>query len=265
VFGFVDIEGNRKYKEAMLIVGRKNGKSLIASAVGLYLLIGDNEPGPEIVSVATKRDQAKIIWLESRRMVRKSPALLKRIKTLVAELQSDFNDGVFKPLASDSDTLDGLNIHGALMDEWHAWKNGLALYDVVVDGSSAREQPLTFATSTAGTVREDIYDIKYDEAERIINGYFDDNGYKDERVIAFIYELDSRKEWTDPKCWPKANPGLGTIKTTGRLLKRWRKHRRIHCLSVTLSARNLTSGKRQAKRGSTLRPYIIRRHLTWQS
>ena len=212
VFGFVDIEGNRKYKEAMLIVGRKNGKSLIASAVGLYLLIGDNEPGPEIVSVATKRDQAKIIWLESRRMVRKSPALLKRIKTLVAELQSDFNDGVFKPLASDSDTLDGLNIHGALMDEWHAWKNGLALYDVVVDGSSAREQPLTFATSTAGTVREDIYDIKYDEAERIINGYFDDNGYKDERVIAFIYELDSRKEWTDPKCWPKANPGLGTIK-----------------------------------------------------
>jgi phage terminase large subunit-like protein len=162
--------------------------------------------------VATKRDQAKIIWLESKRMVRKSPILLKRIKTLVAELSSDFNDGTFKPLASDSDTLDGLNIHGALMDEWHAWKNGRPLYDVVADGSSAREQPLIFATSTAGTIREDIYDQKYDEAERVINGYFDENGYKDERFIPFIYELDNRKEWPDPNCWRKANPGLGTIK-----------------------------------------------------
>lgn len=218
VFGFIDINGNRKYREAMLIVGRKNGKSLISSAVGLYLMVGDNEAGPEVVSVATKRDQAKIIWLESRRMVKKSPVLLKRIKPLVAELNSDFNDGVFKPLASDSDTLDGLNIHGALMDEWHAWKNGQPLYDVVADGVSAREQPLIFATTTAGTIREDIYDLKYDEAERVINGYFDDNGYKDERFIPFIYELDNRKEWTDPKCYRKANPGLGTIKNESTLL-----------------------------------------------
>jgi phage terminase large subunit-like protein len=212
VFGFIDIDGNRKYHEAILIVGRKNGKSLVSSAVGLYLMVADGEPGPEIVSVATKRDQAKIIWLESKRMVRKSPTLKKRIKTLVAELNSEFNDGVFKPLASDSDTLDGLNIHGALMDEWHAWKNGRPLYDVVVDGETAREQPLTFATTTAGTIREDIYDQKYDEIERVINGYFDPDGYKDERLIAFVYELDNRKEWTNPKCWKKANPGLGTIK-----------------------------------------------------
>lgn len=117
VFGFIDIEGNRKYNESLLIVGKKNGKSLIASIVGLYLLVGDNEPGPEIYAVATKRDQAKIIWLEAKRMVKKSPVLRKRIKTLVAELNSeDFNDGIFKPLASDSDTLDGLNIHGGLMD-----------------------------------------------------------------------------------------------------------------------------------------------------
>lgn len=217
IFGFIDINGNRKYREAILIVGRKNGKSLLSSAVGLYLMVADGEPGAEIVSVATKRDQAKIIWLESRRMVRKSPALMKRIKTLVAELTSDFNDAVFKPLASDSDTLDGLNIHGALMDEWHAWKNGRPLYDVVVDGQTAREQPLTFATSTAGTIREDLFDQKYDEAVQVINGYFDPNGYKDERMIAFIYEIDNRKEWVDPKCWPKANPGLGTIKNASQL------------------------------------------------
>lgn len=217
IFGFIDIDGNRKYREAILIVGKKNGKSLIASCVGLYLQIADNEPGAEIYAVASKRDQAKIIWSEAKRMIRKSPVLKKRIKTLVAELVSDFNDGVFKPLSSDSDTLDGLNIHGALMDEFHQWKNGRPLYDIIADGVTAREQPLNFMTSTAGTIREDIYDQKYDEAERVINGYFDPDGYKDEHFIAFIYELDNRKEWTDPNCWKKANPNLGVSKSFKQL------------------------------------------------
>lgn len=213
IFGFVDHNGFRKYREAILIVGKKNGKSLLASGIGNYLLIADGENGPEIYAVATKKDQAKIIWTEAKKMVKKSPVLRRRIKPLVGELSSeDYNDGTFKPLASDSDTLDGLNVHGALMDEFHQWKNGRPLYDIIADGVTAREQPLIFMTSTAGTIREDIFDQKYEEAERIINGYFDENGYKDERIIAFIYELDSRKEWMDEKCWKKANPGLGTIK-----------------------------------------------------
>lgn len=217
-FGFIDIEGNRKYREAMLIVGKKNGKSLLGSGVGLYLQVGDGEAGPEVYAVATKKDQAKIIWTEAKRMVRKSPALLKRIKPLTHELSSeDFNDGVFKPLASDSDTLDGLNVHGVLMDEIHQWKNGKALFDIMADGTTAREQPLVFITSTAGTIREDIYDEKYEYAERVINGYEDPNGYHDDHFIAFVYELDNRKEWTDPACWKKANPGLGTIKRSDQL------------------------------------------------
>lgn len=213
IFGIIDINGYRLCRESVLIVGKKNGKSLLASIVGLYMQIGDGEPGPEIYAVATKRDQAKIIWNEAKRMVRKSPVLLRRIKTLVGELSSElFNDGTFKPLASDSDTLDGLNVHCVLMDEIHQWKNGKALYDIMADGVAARDQPLVYITSTAGTVREDIYDAKYDEAERVINGLFDDNGYKDPHFFPFIYELDSRNEWTDEKCWKKANPGLGTIK-----------------------------------------------------
>ena len=168
-------------------------------------------------SVATKKDQAKIIWQESKRMVKKSPTLRKRIKTLVSEMDSEFNDGVFKPLASDSDSLDGLNVHGALMDEIHQWKNGKALYDIIADGVTAREQPLIFVTTTAGTIREDIYDMKYDEAEMLINGYDDENGYKDERSIYFIYELDNRSEWIKEECWQKANPGLGTIKNSRTL------------------------------------------------
>ena len=212
-YGFVDIEGYRQYRETLLIVGKKNGKSLLASGVGLYMLHADGEPGPEIYAVATKRDQAKIIWQEAKRMVRKSPALAKRTRSLVAELDSDWNDGVFKPLASDSDTLDGLNIHCALMDEIHQWKNGRALFDIIADGVIAREQPMIFETSTAGTIREAIYDEKYEEAERIINGYDDPEGYHDEHFLPLIYELDSRNEWTDPNAWIKANPGLGPIKS----------------------------------------------------
>lgn len=212
-FGFVDIEGIRQYREVILIVGKKNGKSLLASIVGAYMLTADGEAGPEVYTVATKRDQAKIIWTESKRMIQKSPTLRKRVRTLVGELDCDYNDGVMKPLSSDFGTLDGLNVHCALMDEFHQWRNGRALYDILVDGVSAREQPLIFMTSTAGTVREDLFDEKYDEIERLINGYEDPDGYQDEHQIAFVYELDARAEWTDPDCWIKANPGLGTIKS----------------------------------------------------
>lgn len=213
VFGFVDIEGNRQYRECLLIVGKKNGKSLLSSGIGLYMLLADGEAGPEVYAVATKKDQAKIIWQEAKRMIKKSQALLKRVRTLVSELASDFNDGTFKALSSEVDTMDGPNVHCALMDEIHQWKNGKELFDMVADGIIAREQPLIFMTSTAGVVREDLYDQKYEDAEKLINGYEDPDGYRDDHTIAFIYELDSRSEWTDPKCWKKANPGLGTIKS----------------------------------------------------
>lgn len=217
LFGFVHkIDGTRKYREFILIVARKNGKSAWASAVALYLLMADGEPGPEIVSAATKRDQAKIVWLESKRMVKKSPILAKRARTLVSEIITEYNDGVFKPLSSDSNTLDGLNVHASIIDELHAIEDK-NLYDVIVDGMTAREQPLSIITTTAGTVREGIFDIKYDEAERIINGYDDPDGYKDERVLPIIYELDKRDEWLDPTKWEKANPGLGTIKNRDEL------------------------------------------------
>lgn len=213
VYGFIDIEGNRKHQKVVLIVGKKNGKSLLDSIMGLYALVGDSEPGPEVYAVATKKDQAKIVWQEAKSMVKKSPVLRKRIKALTHELDSrDFNDGIFKPLASDTDTLDGLNVHTVIMDEWHQWKNGKPLYDIMADGITAREQPLIIMTSTAGTIREDIFDEIYEEAEIQLNNYDLEDGVTDDRALFFIYELDKKAEWMDPNCWIKANPGLGTIK-----------------------------------------------------
>jgi phage terminase large subunit-like protein len=223
-FGFVDDDGIRQYNLSVLIIGKKNGKSLLASAIGLYMLIGDGEPGPEVYAVATKRDQAKIIWQEAKRMVRKSETLLKRIKPLLNELSSeDYNCGVFKPLASDSDTLDGLNVHCCLMDELHQWKNGRQLYDIMADGTIGRDQPLILVTTTAGKIREDIYDEIYDDAVRTTNGLFDEVGYKDEHSLYIIYELDKREEWENPDCWEKANPGLGTIKNRNVLASKVKK------------------------------------------
>lgn len=216
LFGFIHkIDGVRKYREFILIVARKNGKSALGSAIALYMLLADGEAGPEIVSAATKKDQAKIIWSEAKRMVKKSPTLSKRARCLVSDIVTDFNDGSFKPLSSDSNTLDGLNVHASLIDELHAIEDK-NLYDVIVDGMTAREQPISIITTTAGTVREGIFDIKYDECERLINGY-DDGSYTDERVLPIIYELDSRLEWTEANCWEKANPGLGTIKSLDQL------------------------------------------------
>ena len=216
LFGFVHkIDEVRKYREFVLIVARKNGKSALGSAIALYMLMADGEFGPEVVSAATKKDQAKIIWSEAKRMVKKSPILSKRAKCLVGEIATGFNDGTFKPLSSDSNTLDGLNVHCSLIDELHAIEDK-NLYDVIIDGMTAREQPISVITTTAGTVREGIFDIKYDECERIINGY-SDGSYIDERVLPIIYELDNRSEWVDEKCWKKANPGLGTIKNIDQL------------------------------------------------
>lgn len=212
-FGFVDDDGIRKYTLSVLIVAKKNGKSLLASIVGLYMLVGDGEAGAEVYAVATKRDQAKIIWTEAKRMVKKSEALLKRIKPLVNELSSeDFNCGIFKPLASDSDTLDGLNVSCCLMDEIHQWKHGRPLFDIMVDGTVGREQPLVVVTTTAGVIREDIYDEIYDDARTATNALFDKDAFLDEHSLYIIYELDRRDEWQNPECWKKANPGLGTIK-----------------------------------------------------
>ncbi len=218
MFGFIDDEGRRRYREVILIVAKKNGKSLIGSIVGLYLQVGDGEPGAEVYAVATKKDQAKIIWGEAKRMVNKSPELRRLIKPLVGEMDCAANESVFKPLASDTDTLDGLNVHGALMDEVHQWRDGVALYDIIADGTTAREQPMVLITSTAGVVREDIYDNKYEYAEKVILGYDDpDAGIVDDHFLPFIYELDSREEWEKEECWKKANPGLGTIKNIRQL------------------------------------------------
>ena len=96
--------------------------------------------------------------------------------------------------------MDGLNVSAALMDEIHAWTDQ-NLFDVIKDSMSAREQPITIITTTAGTVRDSVYDKRYEKYSKIINGYSDTDGYCDERTLPIIYELDSADEVWNEDMW----------------------------------------------------------------
>lgn len=211
IFGFIDTDGYRKYTEVLWIMGRKNGKSVLLSALSLYMLIGDHEGGAEVDCVASKKDQAKIVFNEAKNMVAQSPDLSRFIRKRKTDMYSDFNFGVFQPLSSDSNTLDGLNPHCAVIDELHSIKDR-NLYDVVKQANYSRKQPILFQITTSGFNREGIYDDQYNYGEQVING-----DVKDEHFLPLIYELDEQNEWLDPKMWVKANPGLGTIKDRAKL------------------------------------------------
>lgn len=207
LYGFVDEETRlRKYKKAAFFVARKNGKSTMDAGLGNYMLTKDGEGGAEVYSLATKKDQAKIVWEEAKKMIKKSPALRKRCRCLVTGIFFDATESVFKALASDSNSLDGPNGSFVIADEVHAWKDQ-NLLDVMEDSMSAREQPLVLETSTMGTVRESVFDNEYEYFEQVINGTIED-----ETVLPVIYELDNPSEWQNEEAWYKANPGLGTIK-----------------------------------------------------
>lgn len=206
-YGFIHkTTGLRQYKEIVLIIARKNGKSALASALALYHLFADGEEGAEIYSCATKKDQSKIIWQMSADMIKKSETLRQHAKIYISEIKSKINNGVYRPLSSDSNTLDGLNVSCALIDELHALKNS-DLYNVITDGISARQQPMIIVTSTNGMIRDSIFDTKYNECKRIIDGYTSGD-YTDNSVLPIVYELDDRKEVFNPDAWQKANPNL---------------------------------------------------------
>lgn len=207
IFGFVDKETKlRRFREALLEVGRKNGKSLLAASLALYMLIADGEPGAEVYSTATKRDQAKIVFDEAHNMVNQSPELRRFVKKRRGDLYAPRLMAKFQPLGKNSDTLDGLNASCVIMDELHGVKTR-DLYEVMKQSQSARRQPLLLMITTAGTVRESIFDDTYSHAEKVISGEV-----RDDTFLAVVYELDEREEWRNPDCWQKANPGLGTIK-----------------------------------------------------
>lgn len=223
VFGWKEKEtGMRRIREVVDLRGRKCGKSTETAAVEWDVALNDQESGAEIYCTANKKDQAKLIFDEVANMRAQSPALAAVSKKRQSDIYIPALFSIIKALASDTSTMDGLNSHFFSQDEFHEARNS-KIYDVMVQSQSAREQPLAWLISTNGYVREGFFDAKYSYASKVALW---EEGFEDYRMLPLIYELDAREEWTDPKCWAKANPGLGKIKSIKTLAENVEKAKR---------------------------------------
>lgn len=203
LFGWKRRDGTRRFRTAYNEIARKNGKSTLSAGIGLYLAFFDDEPGAEVYAAATKRDQAKIVWSEGKRMVQNTPALRSRIKAFVNNLHIEATASKFEPLGADADSMDGLNIHGAIVDEVHAHKSR-AMIDVLDTATGARRQPLIWYITTAGHDRDSVCWELRDYGVRVLEGQIEDDA-----TFAFIATIDPGDDWRDENVWVKANPNLG--------------------------------------------------------
>lgn len=206
IFGIVRPDGKRQFRSAYIEIPKKNGKSELAAAIALYLLYGDGEASAEVYGCANDRNQASIVFDVAKRMVEKSPALLRRSKIAAAtkRIVNYRNAGFYQVLSAETGTKHGLNISGLVFDEIHAQPNR-KLYDVMTKGSGdAREQPLFFIITTAGTDKESICYELHTKALDIMNGRKIDHSF-----YPVIYGLSDEDDWNDEENWYKANPSLG--------------------------------------------------------
>jgi len=206
VFGWVGkTDDLRRFRTAYVEVPRKNGKSSLCAAIGLYMLTADREPGPEVYSAAVTRDQARIVFEIARQMALRTPGLRasQGVEVFNHHLYVPQSAGVFRPLASDADSLDGLNIHCAIIDELHAHK-GREVFDAIDTSTGSRQQPLKWIITTAGTNKEGICYEQREFVAQMLEGRVEADRY-----FGIIYTLDPEDDWLSPKSWRKANPNYG--------------------------------------------------------
>lgn len=204
VFGWKRADGTRRFRSVYEEIARKNGKSTKLAGVGIDMLVCDGEPGAEIYAAATKKDQARIIFDEAKRMVGSSPSLSGKLARFKSNISVDGTASKFEPLSSDEKTLDGLNPHCVLIDELHKHKTR-ALLDVLDTALGARRQPLLWIITTAGDDSpESVYAQENDYATKVLEGTIEDDA-----TFAYIATIDKGDKWDDPAVWEKANPNLG--------------------------------------------------------
>lgn len=212
LFGWVDKKTKlRRFREFFLLVARKNGKSFLSACIMVYMLVADGEAGAQCVSIATKYDQAAIVYKTARKIIEQDPDLSALVVPIIGGMEFKLTNSTMKALASKSKTLDGLNLHYCSCDELHAQEDR-NLYDVTKQGMKARKQPIFGTITTAGFAREGIYDELFEYALSVAKGTV-----TDDHLLPVLYTLDDRAEWTEPTAWQKANPGLGTIKSRQQL------------------------------------------------
>lgn len=201
-------DGRRKYRWSYTSVPKKNGKTELFAALGLYLLIGDDEPAPKVMVAAASEDQADLLFNAASTMCQMSPTLKAVTEIFSNEIQVPSIPGAtMKRVAAAAGTNDGKNISAVLIDELHEWvgEKGKNVWNVLTNGFGTRQQPLALQITTAGYDLETICGQQYLHAKGVLSGEIDDPRYH-----AFIMESDRDADWRDPAVWQAVNPSYGT-------------------------------------------------------
>ena len=203
LFGWKNADGSRRFREGYDEEPRKNGKTTKAAGIALFGLCADREEGAEIYAAATKRDQARILFRDSTKLLRRSKALRSQVELYKHSVMCPRLNASFIPLSSEGNSLDGLNPHMCLIDELHAHRTR-EVYDVLSTASGARAQPLLYSITTAGFDRLSVCWERHEYAVKLLRGTLEDDSF-----FTFIACADEGDDFQDPKVWHKANPNLG--------------------------------------------------------
>lgn len=211
--------GPRRFRNVYIEIPKKNGKTSWAAGIMLYMAFFDNESAADVYSAATKRDQAKISWLDAKNYVKRNSQLARHITITQTALSNSETESRIMPLSNDQDTSDGINVHCAVIDELHRHKNS-EMVDLLEASISARRQPLIWEITTAGSNKQSVCYEHHRYTEDVNSGKVTDPTW-----FGLIYTLDSGDDWRDPEMWQKANPNLGTGKSVAYLEDRVNKAR----------------------------------------
>ena len=216
IFGVLDKDGNRQFREVVVVVARKNGKSLFAAAIMAYCVFLDGEYGAKVFCVAPKLDQADLVYSAFWQTIAKEPELAALIKRRKSDYYVESTNSSVKKLAFNAKKADGFNPHLTVCDEIASWPgdNGLKQYEVMKSALGARRQPLILSISTSGYVNEGIYDELIKRSTRFLLG-----DSKESRLAPFLYMIDDPARWNDINELRKSNPNLGVSVSVDYLLE----------------------------------------------
>ena len=202
LYDTVNADGQRQYRTCFVEIGRKNGKSFLASAVALFELLCMGEPGAQVISAAGTRDQAALTFDVARKMVQANPILSQNLRIFKNIIETR-DGGIYRTVSADAFSAHGLNISCCIFDEVWVQKNSL-LYEALTTSMGARKQPLNFMISTSGFDKESLAYRLHSYAERVEKGLVEDKTF-----LPVLFGAPTDADWKSPEVWKKANPNLG--------------------------------------------------------
>ena len=216
LFGILDADGHRHFREVFFVVARKNGKTLLAAAIAAYCTFLDGEYGGRIYFAAPKLEQANLCFEAYHQMILQEPELDAMAQKRRTDIYVKQWNATAKPLAFSAKKSDGLNVSLAVADECASWQGdaGLKFYEVIKSSFGARRQPILLAMSTSGYVNDGIYDELMKRSTRFLMG-----DSKEQRLLPLLYMVDDVEKWNDINELRKSNPNLGVSVTVDYLLE----------------------------------------------